>query len=775
MSKKIYFFILFIFLNFNALAQSGSIKGKVVASDGKPVANANISLENTQLGGVTTEQGNFEIKNIPIGNYILVVSGVGLQTQKQDVNISEGRALELNLKVIESNDSLEEISIYGQRNYLETVSSIGSRSNIPLMDLPQSAQLVNRQILNEQTAYRLTDALRNVAGVTEGYWNLMNFRGFETNVDQVLVNGQRGILTNEDYSPTLANIERVEVIRGPAGALYGNGALGGTINMVTKQPLKNRQFEFTQTFGSFNTFRTQADATGALNTKKNLAYRLVVGYENAGRFTRDWKQENLLIAPSLLWEISPKTSLNFNGVYYWDKRTNNYDVGVPLFQDDIFRADYRFNANQKDSEFKANNFQIQLNFKHQFSDNWSINLLSNYAQQNTNSFIYAYYDAPANNGDLTLYRQVFSGDIPIIANNLFVTGKFNTGKIKHNLTLGLDQWLNNGQYPDGFSYFPVNEPLNIFNPTYGNITVGDPRDFYFSSFEQYKTQTQSAYIQDQISFLDDKLKALIGLRYEKFQFDYLAKFDPGDEDVIDGNKAEVFVPRFGLVYQPINSLSIYGSYSQGFVPPRFAQRAVGGPFPPIRGNQLEFGLKSDLIKDRLNGTLAVYQIIQTNVVTPIPNSPLREPTGEVRSRGIELSLTGNITKGLNVIVNYALNETITTKSNNESQIGKRFVNAPAHNANFWATYNFSENVLKGLKLGLGFRAMSERTTSLGDTPNLPGFGVVDAIIGYQIKGFSLNLNLNSLTDKRYFIGSLSNATGYYGMPRSFLLTLGYKF
>jgi iron complex outermembrane receptor protein len=766
-----------ILLTFKAHSQTGSIQGKITSEKGDPLTSINLSIEGTSLGAASDSNGNFLIQNIPTGEYTLVASGVGFIATKQKVKVSTNKTTDLNLQLNESTNQLSEVVVTSGNDYRQQVSSIGSRSDIPLLDLPQSAQMVTRKVLDEQNAYRVTDALRNVAGVNEGYWNSIVFRGFETNFRQYLNNGQRGLTTGEDFSQTLANIERVEVLRGPAGALYGNGALGGTLNIISKQPKFETSRYISATIGSFDTYRVLADFTGALNSKKSLAYRLNVGYENAGRFTKNWNQKNLLIAPSILWNISNKTSIAFNGTYYWDERTNNYDPGVPLYQEDILKAPYDLNINNTDSKFKANNYSAQVNFKHAFNENWNVNLWSNFAQQNNNVNVYAFYSPPAANGDLDRVLQRFDNDIPTFSNNLFLNGKFNTGSLSHALTVGIDTWYQDWKAPKGFAYYTVLSPaFNVLVPTYGNLTLDDPNNFYYSSFESYKYTTYSVYLQDQISFFDDKLKALVGLRYEKFTYDYQAKYNPGDPDFTDESNADVWLPRFGLVFKATPSTSIYGSYSQGFNPQTSAFRQAGGPFLPVRGSQIEFGLKNDLIKNTLSTTLAVYQITQTNVLTPVPNTNQRQATGEIVSKGIELTVTGTIAKGWNVIANYALNNTEVTKSTIEEQIGQQFTNAPKNSGNLWTTYTFSKSVLKGLKFGIGYKGMSDRNTAISpNNPVLPGFGVWDAIIGYQLKGVSVNLNLNNLTDQRYFAGSLNNAAAFYGVPRSFVLTLGCKF
>lgn len=290
-----------------AFAQTGTIKGGIQSATGEPLVGISVGLQGTSLGAPTNENGTFAIQNIPAGTYTLTATGVGYVATRQNVTVTPGKTLRFDLQLSESQTELQEVVVKSRsESYLELNSDVALRSRTPLKDIPQSIQVVTRQVLVEQQAYTLSDALNNVAGVTpKGDWNYFNMRGFLTGAANIMVNGQRNGFINEDQSPTLPYVERIEVLRGPSSVLFGNGSIGGTLNMVTKKPQKDFNVGANLTVGSFGLARLQADVTGALNKSRTLSGLLNIGAETGGNFIRDFKNQNLVITPMFTWEISP--------------------------------------------------------------------------------------------------------------------------------------------------------------------------------------------------------------------------------------------------------------------------------------------------------------------------------------------------------------------------------------------------------------------------------------------------------------------------------------
>ena len=362
----------------------------------------------------------------------------------------------------------------------------------------------------------------------------------------------------------------------------------------------------------------------------------------------------------------------------------------------------------------------------------------------------------------------------ILSVNTYLESNFNIGKVQNKLLVGLDYYYMLESYPD---YKNASAPsINIFSPVYGLVDKANtPNDIYNSTVWEYKTRTYSGYIQDHISF-SEKVKAVIGLRYEKYNYK-MAYEDSGilDNDTSD---ASAWIPRLGLIYQPIKNLSLYGSYSVGFEPQKSNYPHNGGPFDPERSSQFEIGLKGDFFNKRLMATLAFYDIIKENVLTPDPTDPSgrrRVQHGQVKSKGIELSVTGNITDNWSVLFNYAFNNIEVTKSNREGEVGKTFGNAPKNLMNLWTTYRVTKGFFNGLKFGGGFRFVDKRLPYSLEDIKLPAYTILDAMICYTIKKATISFNVYNITDKKHVLGAYSSWQLRPGNPRSIRIGLDYCF
>ena len=275
----------------SSLAQTntGTLQGTITDINNQPLPGLNVALEGATLGAITGIDGAFMINQVPANTYQLIVSGVGYQTRQQEVKVSSGQTLQLHIQMQESITQLQEVEIIGRKEttYQNDVSFIGSKTATPLKDVPQSVSYVTKELALDQAAFRVNDVVKNMSGVNQySFYNDFTIRGFRVQGQQNsgnLVNGMRAF-TSFWKQQLIPHIERVEVIKGPASALFGNASPGGTINRVTKKPLREQRQSISATVGSFNTFRTLADFTGPMTTDQRLLYRLNVGYENSGSF-----------------------------------------------------------------------------------------------------------------------------------------------------------------------------------------------------------------------------------------------------------------------------------------------------------------------------------------------------------------------------------------------------------------------------------------------------------------------------------------------------------
>jgi iron complex outermembrane recepter protein len=778
-----------LFISTIALAQKNSIEGTIYDENQTPLPSITIQLDGTKLATATDSEGHFYINNVPEGDYILIASGIGYSARSKSISMTDGSKVTVDFKLTESTTVLQEVTILEKRRLAIGNTNAITRTNTPVHDLPQSIQSVSRVTINDQQLYRVDEALKNVAGVNlASAYGSYNFRGFTTNSGSFLTNGMKGTLFPEGVSNSLANVESIEVLRGPSAILYGENALGGTINFTTKQPKKTSFANASVSTGSFDLLRAQADITGSLNKTKSLYYVAGFGAENGGKITRDWKNQNLLLFAAVKWEAAEKTSVQFNANYNYDNSTSNYAIDLPFIRSDVFSTPADFNIHGSDASFKGSSYQLQTQIHHKLNNNWGLHLLAGYAKTDAKRTYYSIGDYVDPNNDFKVERSksVSRMQVPTTTLNLYTTGAFNIGNIKNTLTVGGDYNKENGTYPEGFRIYAA-DSISVTNPNRAPfIPAPGPTaaDFYYSSYEKFTTETMGAYLQNQFA-IGGKWKGILGLRYNHYFNRYKA-------DSVSYNNFETYeenpevttavIPRFGLVYQPIKAVSIYADYNSGFVPQYSNNRQSGGPFEPETSHQFEVGVKGEFLNGRLVPTLAAYHINKNNVLTPDLNDPnglLLKALGQVRSKGFESTLTGSLTTSWDIILNYSYNETLITKSNDETEVGQVFANNPKHIASVWATYSFTK-ILPRLKIGLGLRHTSERYIRDIKVDNvnpviLPSYTVADVMVQYGIDKFTLTGNLNNVFDENFIQGSYQSRSVFRGAPKTFLLTLAYRF
>lgn len=547
------------------------------------------------------------------------------------------------------------------------------------------------------------------------------------------------------------------------------------------------------TFGSFDQHRVMADATSAITKDKKLKYRLVVGYENTGMLDKNQKIQNIFLAPQLQYDFSDKTSVNYELNYSNDNRTMGFQRGVPALQLPDGTWDVRRfprNTSMIDPNGFSNTRTLsnQLMFTHKFSDDVKFTLLarSTHSQQTQVDLGPGQFSTGAINDSMILTNN-YGKDRPFAYQvSAFANIKKSLFNIENNVVIGGDFSYSYRNYVYGSLDSRV---ININNPQFGwgiynyndAMNQGRAQEYTFGlpyAANEY-TRLAALYIQDQIK-ISEQFKLLLGGRIESHRFrqNFVNPFRNDSVIARDTLTAIAPVPRVGIVYQPLASISIYASYTQGFQPQWGSNRGGGGPFGPERSRQYEVGSKNEWIKGKLMTTVAVYYIQKFDVLTtdPTDSSGFRlMKIDNVTSRGIEFSVQGNPTKNINLIANYAYNEARTPgDAGYDYNSPGWFPNAPNHSANAWAKYNFTEGMLKGLGFGAGFTHVGLRHTF---TPGftIPAYTTFDAALSYKYKNYTANLNLYNLTDEWYFNGVYGPANLWPGNPRSFRLAVSALF
>jgi iron complex outermembrane recepter protein len=672
-----------------------------------------------------------------------------------------------------------EIVVTGEREedrYNVPNATTATRTDTPLQDIPQSIQVIPQQVIEDQQANNITEALRNVPGTvpsssTRSQFDTPIIRGFggdsATN-DLFRRNGLRDGLGTSNTGDT-ANVERIEVLKGPASVLYGQGSPGGVVNIVTKQPLSNPFYAVEVGIGNYDFYRGAFDLSGPLDEQKNVLYRLNFSAESAGSFVDFYDRDRYLVNPVIAWQIGDNTELTFEYEYRNLQQPNDFGlpaVGTILDNPNGDIPVERF-IGEPDIEERRDiqSHRFGYNLEHRFSENWRIRNAFDAVLRTENS-IAIFADELGEDGR-TLEREYFDSRNGFDINNYildtYTVGKFNTGSIKHELVAGIELSRDETIFNDNFG--GSLDPIDLFDPQYGIATLSEP-DFFLDSKDT--KDGLGIYLQDQIT-LSDKFIVLLGGR-----FDILStKAEDFVEDTVNFQQNEGFSPRVGLVYKPIEDISLYASYSRSLTQ-SVGTAFDGGIFEPERGTQYEIGVKGD-ISDRLSATLALYDLTRTNVTTEDPDDPNFEiQTGEQNSQGIELSVAGEISPGWNVTAGYAYTDAVITEDNTFEE-GNRLNNAPENAVSLWTTYKLQKGSLEGLGFGLGIFFVGERQGDLDNSFQLPSYTRTDAAIFYERGKIKTAINFRNLFDIDYFETAENDLRVYPGTPFTVLGSVSFKF
>jgi iron complex outermembrane recepter protein len=643
--------------------------------------------------------------------------------------------------------------------YNVQIAPSSTKIDAPLRDIPQSIQVVPQQVLEDRQVTRLDEFTDNVSGVQRifgfGTASGYNIRGLFAGYEN-LRNGFR----DQGNPRDLANVERVEILKGPSSVLYGGGssfALSGLVNTVTKKPLDSPFYQGQLTIGSFDFYRPSIDITGPLLGDRSALYRLNVAYENANSYRDFVSSENFFIAPVLTLQISPRTT--FTTEFEYLDYSYIFDKGLPLDPVSLQLPVNRFIGEPNLDPTTGNVASISGNFEHQFSENWKFRQGLNATINNTEVGKARIYSISLQEDGRTLDRTSSRGaqKTENYTSQTEISGKFNTGSLRHNFLFGVEL----ARFKYGYDVFEAPlTPIDIFNPVYG----ARPGQFSLSFAGEQGGDNIGFYVQDLIEILPN-LKILAGGR-----FDVVDSFfkDRPTNTVVNEQTDSRFSPRVGIVYQPSQSTSVYFNWTNAFVPQIFSRSRTGEQFKPEIGEQFEVGIKQDFFDNRVSATLALYQINRKNVLTPDPvDTNFSIQTGEQRSRGIELDIGGEILPGWKIIATYAYTDVVVTEDNNPDLIGDRTAGVPEHSASLWSTYEIQNGNLQGLGFGLGLVYAGEREVSLPNTFTVPSYLRTDASIFYRRSNYRVGLNIKNLFDVKYY-----EVDGFSLLPATPLTVLG---
>ncbi|MCT4296011.1 TonB-dependent receptor [Elizabethkingia anophelis] len=711
---------------------------------------------------------------------------------------------------------IEDINLHKTGNP-NKAKPLSTKSNLTVMETPQPIAIVTHENIEQQQAKQLSDVLQNVNGiyVTSSRGNSQDSfggRGFILGNDNIFKNGAR---VNSGVFPEVSGLERVEVLKGANAMLYGNTAAGGIINMVTKKPRFQTGGSFSLSGGSWNTYKPTFDVYGPIS--KDVAFRLNGTYETAKSFRDHVSSEKIYLNPSILFNIGKKSQLIVEGDYLINNFTPDFGIGSITNKD----GSYSMNTLLPRNAFLGANWQYQdvkqastnITFNHQISNNWSLNVITSYQNYTKDYFsterVQWEYDK---NNRLNWKRPLNKtyNEQNYTSFQANVNGEFNTGKINHKVLIGADSDYgaadsytyfnpsNNKTYGTGYIYGTGGGNGILYLDDTSTWSSGSIPAFAIQDRNRIRTRRVGVYVQDFIS-LTKEFKVLAGLRWSYIQNmpTINTNFRTNTKKLVDNSSTsdQALSPKVGLVYMPNDNLSLFATYTNSFSA-NTGYDINRSTLKPTTIDQYEVGIKKNLWNNAIAVNLSAYQILYKNYYQTAelnaggqPNSDpnMKEFAGKMRSRGIELDITGNPSKNLSLIGGISYNNSVylDTPDNFGYVENQRIVRTPATTANLSAFYTLAKYI-KGLKIGASFYYIGDRLAGWNDTKatnnsrngvsrifTLKDYTTFALSMGYDWKKFSIQAKVNNLFDtvnynvhENYSVNPIA--------PRNYYFTLTYR-
>jgi len=645
--------------------------------------------------------------------------------------------------------------------FVATRSGVGSKTDTPIMETPQSVSVVTKDQLEARAAQSITEALRYVPGVytsqggADPRFDNFTIRGFSTTGDGVYKDGLRelgspnnfAIFRNDTYQA-----ERIDVMRGPGSVLYGQGGPGGLINIISKKPTEQPFREVFGLFGSNDRKEGGFDFSGALDKDAHYLARITGMLRDSQAqvpyFSNFLPDDRYFISPSFTWRPSQDTKFTILADFGHERNNNNFSAPivktsgftvVGIQPSALWMGDPNFN------KFEQDQFRVGYQFEHRLNSAVTVRQNLRYGEVDVD---YLYLTTTGGYPNLGRTSRLVDEHTRSFTVDNHVEAKLATGPLQHTLLAGvdvqyfsLDSLINRGTAPT----------LSFINPIYG-VFIPKPSTA-LSNVDQVTTQ-YGTYIQDQIKFYNWVLTA--GTRYDWAELDTNDKIKKGMTVGNYQNQSS----RVGVVYLFDFGLAPYVNYAESFLP--ITGAAFGGAaFKPTTGKQYEAGARYTIPGTKVMVTLAAFDITQQNVLTPdTANTGFSVQTGEVRSRGYETELTASLTNGLNLVASYTRQELEVTKSNTVD-LGKVPILTPKDLASAYLDYTIQSGILAGLGFGAGVRYVGSTFMDNRNTAENDPYTLYDAGIHYQMKnGVTAAVNVTNLFDKTYATCSFSGGCNW---------------
>ncbi|WP_348798679.1 TonB-dependent receptor [Flavobacterium adhaerens] len=744
---------LFLFFSITASAQQnyGKIKGTITTSDGSPADGVNIILKDSKYGTISNEDGSFEFNKVKANSYTLVITLTGYESVEKDVVVYESETSNLQIQLKVSNKELKEVVINGNGRKTITSKKTDYVARMPLKNLenPQVYSVIPKELLQEQISVDVKSAVQNSPGAVSVSYPSggvgVTFRGFS-----VGINARNGMETVSGRSSTdLSNVERIEILKGPSGTLFGStvSSFGGVVNLVTKKPFEEKAVEVSYTTGSFSLNRLTADINTPLNKDKTVLFRFNFAANKEKSFLDYGFSNSTAIAPSLIYKASDKLTFSLDAELYSANNTrrtyNTYAANSGITNPEKLLIDYKKSMFHDDNDAKSTGTKIFAQAEYDLSENWKSTTLFSFVGEDVERSYqsYAVWSSPKDVARrVGLWGPIYNNYTNIQEN---VNGKFSTFGIKHNVLVGANYRYYSSNFSGGTTFTLDN--IDVTTPFTPIRRKAVDAGLVLTTSPVANQKTFSTYVTDVISFTD-RLSTMLSLRFDNF-----------NRDEIPTAKAyhqNSWAPKLGLVYEVVkNQVSVFGNYMNGFqnMAPVTQPDATQLVLDPIYAEQYEGGVKAEIFNKKVNATVSYYNITIDNATRTETrtdgNYTIQD--GKQVSKGYEFELIANPITGLNIIAGYAYNDNRIIKATNAAIEGNKATNSPENVVNFWTSYTF-QNYLKGFGIGFGANYVDENYFNAENTVYMPSYTVLNSTVFYEKPSWRIGLKINNITNEKYW-------------------------
>lgn len=743
------------------LAQAtGTIRGRVIVAPDSGVAGATVSLVGRATPVATSDAGgSFLLPDVPAGQRLrLMATAADRSPGYASVQVGAGDTVTVTL-VLQPAVSLPGLvaTVRPARRYAADSASTGARIDVPLRDLPQTVTTITDAVIKDRNITETARLADNVSGVIP----LVGYTGYGLNEQGYIIRGFATSYTSttlrdgfRDFAGVgprdLANVERVEFLKGPSSVLYGaTGALGGIPNTVTKRPGRDLRITSLSASGDEDGLgRGELDLAGPLSADHTVRYRLVASGERYRNFRPfNGGAYSLSVSPSLEAELGPKTILLLRGEY--TRRSYRPDPYLPLDPLSFHLPADRYYGEPGFPLARAQGFVAQAELVHQFAPGVRL-------RQGLSVLGGRLRDEAAGIAGLDTLPDLLDRYAGVgyerstdLSSQTELSLEGRRFGVRHRALVGVE--LTREVYSIRFTNDGL-DPISLSRPVYGATRIiGDTAN------ASHPENEFGLYLQDLVD-LGAHVKVMAGARldvnYTKQNVEWPSL---GLTGTVAKQNTTHFSPRAGLVYQPTGQLSFYTGWSRSFFP-NLSTPGLDPKFPPEYGEQFEGGVREEVAGGRFTANVAVYQISKRNKLEAIPNDSLGRSrlSGRQRSRGVEVDLQGNPVAGWTLVAAYSYTHAVQTRSVDPSlPSNEQLSGVPRHSGSLWTSVAPQHGALHGLEVGGGVYLWSSHEATFPHTVRVPGWQRLDLMAAWDWTRYRVQVNVDNVTDTRYFLGNFA--------------------